>query len=196
MANPNRKAFRHERVNRLVELIRNREMALCAAEYDAATLLIQAAFDDIKCPVPTTFAARAEARRPPWVRVIEKVLREIGNGAFPFPYRFDKEGLFDVLFIRTSHIMEHLEQCDRLREFWDELPIKSDRALKKQLFAAGVLLIDAAGQPRVFERTDNSKTRPRAPRTGHMVGISLPELWRYGLDQLAADQAASSRSWL
>jgi hypothetical protein len=115
-----------------------------------------------------------KATRHPWVWIVEKLLSEIARGEFRYPYKFDSEDDVDVLCIRTGHIMDHMSQSNGLRAFWDELPIKSDRALKKQLELAGVLFLDG-DEPQVFERTVHGK------RVGHMVGLSLPMLKQYGL---------------
>jgi hypothetical protein len=81
-----------------------------------------------------------------------------------------------VLCIRTSHVMDHMRQTPYLREFWDGLPIKSDRVFKRQLEQAGVLVMDpATGNARMFEKTIGHN------RVGHMVGLSLPALMQYGL---------------
>lgn len=121
--------------------------------------------------------AETKATRHPWVWIVEKLLSEIARGEFRYPYKFDTEDQIDVLCIRTGHIMDHMSQSSGLRAFWDELPIKSDRALKKQLHLAGVLMLDMEkdGLTKEFERTVNGK------RVAHMVGISLPMLQQYGL---------------
>jgi hypothetical protein len=118
--------------------------------------------------------ADTKATRHPWVWIIEKLLSEIARGEFRYPYKFDVEDEIEVLCIRTGHIMDHMSQSNGLRAFWDELPIKSDRALKKQLQLAGVLFMDG-DEPQVFERSVHQK------RVGHMVGLSLPMLIQYGL---------------
>lgn len=121
--------------------------------------------------------AETQATRHPWVWIIEKLLSEIARGEFRYPFKFDHEDDVEVLCIRTGHIMDHMSQSSGLRAFWDELPIKSDRALKKQLALAGVLVLDMEGdgEPLDFERTVHGK------RVGHMVGLSLPMLRQYGL---------------
>ena len=121
--------------------------------------------------------AETKATRHPWVWIVEKLLSEIARGEFRYPFKFDQEDGVDVLCIRTGHVMDHMSQSPGLRAFWDELPIKSDRALKKQLQLAGVLVLDmnGDGEPQVFERTVHNK------RVGHMVGLSLPMLKQYGL---------------
>jgi hypothetical protein len=121
--------------------------------------------------------SETKATRHPWVWIIEKLLSEIARGEFRYPFKFDTEDGVEVLCIRTGHVMDHMSQSSGLRAFWDELPIKSDRALKKQLALAGVLVLDMEGdgEPLTFERTVHGK------RVGHMVGLSLPMLRQYGL---------------
>lgn len=118
-----------------------------------------------------------KASRHPWVWIIEKLLSEIARNEFRYPFKFDTEDDIEVLCVRTGHVMDHMSQSTGLRAFWDELPIKSDRALKKQLALAKVLMVDmdGDGEPLVFERTVHGK------RVAHMVGLSLPMLRQYGL---------------
>jgi hypothetical protein len=122
--------------------------------------------------------SETKATRHPWVWIVEKLLSEIARGEFRYPFKFDTEDEVEVLCIRTGHIMDHMSQSTGLRAFWDELPIKSDRALKKQLALAGVLVLDPMGNGYdvlEIERTVHGK------RVGHMVGLSLPMLRQYGL---------------
>jgi hypothetical protein len=121
--------------------------------------------------------SETKATRHPWVWIIEKLLSEIARAEFRYPFKFDTEDGVEVLCIRTGHVMDHMSQSSGLRAFWDELPIKSDRALKKQLALAGVLVLDMEGdgEPLTFERTVHGK------RVGYMVGLSLPMLRQYGL---------------
>lgn len=113
--------------------------------------------------------------RQPWAWITEKLLSEIASGNFRHPFKFDEEDQVPVLCVRTGHVMDHMSQTSTLREFWDGLPVKSDRVFKKQLAAAGVLAQDVSGAPLDIERT------VRGQRIGHMVALSLPMLKQYGL---------------
>lgn len=119
--------------------------------------------------------------RQPWAWVVEKLLSEIAAKKLYHPFAFDvvtADGTHEqraVLCIRTSHVMDHMRQTPYLREFWDGLPIKSDRVFKRQLEQAGVLVMDANGSAKMFEKTIGHN------RVGHMVGLSLPALMQYGL---------------
>ncbi len=120
--------------------------------------------------------ADTKATRHPWVWIVEKLLSEIAQSKFTFPYVFDIDSTGrEFLCIRTGHVMDHISQSPGLRAFWDELPIKSDRALKKQLLLAGVLEVEPDGTPVEFERTVHNK------RIGHMVGLNIAALHQYGL---------------
>jgi len=66
-------------------------------------------------------------------------------------------------------VMDHIAREHSLRDFWDQLPIKSDRVFKRALQTANVLAEDD------IERTCNGR------RVAHMVGLSLPALEQYGL---------------
>jgi hypothetical protein len=110
------------------------------------------------------------SERQPWVWIVEKLLSEISRGTFRFPYAFDQtEDEEPFLAVRTSHVMDHISTEPALREFWNELPVKSDRVFKGALKLAGVLCLEDV------ERTVNGK------RVGHMVAMSLPALEQYGL---------------
>lgn len=132
--------------------------------------------------------ADTKATRHPWVWIVEKLLSEIARGEFRYPFVFDSDGQgAGWLCIRTGHIMDHMAQSPGLRAFWDELPIKSDRALKKQLLLAGVLMMDG-DEPQVYERTVHHK------RIGHMVGLSLEQLRVYGLHAVVPMDRAEERA--
>lgn len=120
--------------------------------------------------------------RQPWAWVLEKLLSEIASGGFRHPFKFDQEDQVDVLCVRTGHVMDHMRQTNYLREFWDGLPVKSDRVFKKQLAAAGVLLTDANDEPVTVERT------VKGQRVAHMVAISLPAMRQYGLHAVVPEE--------
>lgn len=110
------------------------------------------------------------SERQPWVWIVEKLLSEIARGAYRHPFVFDQtDDEEPVLAVRTSEVMAHMSQENSLREFWDSLPVKSDRVLKKDLRRANVIAIDD------MERTLHGK------RVAHLVGLSLPALEQFGL---------------
>jgi len=132
--------------------------------------------------------SETKATRHPWVWIVEKLLSEIARGEFRHPYVFDSDGAGNGwLCIRTGHIMDHMSQSNGLRAFYDELPIKSDRALKKQLELAGVLVLDDQGEVEVYERTVRSGAIS-GKRVGHMVGLSLEKLRMYGLHAVVPEE--------
>lgn len=107
--------------------------------------------------------------RQPWVWIVGKLLSEIARGTFRYPYQYTEHEGEAVLAVRTSHVMDHISSEASLREFWDSLPIKSDRVLKAQLIQADVVLSDS------IERTIHGK------RVSWMTGLSLKALENYGL---------------
>ena len=120
--------------------------------------------------------AETVSDRQPWAWIVEKLLSEIASHKFLHPFRFDVEDQVPVLCVRTGHVMDHMRQTTYLREFWDGLPIKSDRIFKKQLEQAGVLAMESdASKPLEIERT------VKGQRVGHMAALSLPALKQYGL---------------
>jgi hypothetical protein len=112
----------------------------------------------------------SKSDRQPWVWIVAKLLSEISRGTFRFPYMFDETSEGErYLAVRTSHVMDHISTENSLREFWDGLPVKSDRVFKHQLASANVLAETD------IERTCGGR------RVSHMVGLSLPALEQYGL---------------
>ena len=110
------------------------------------------------------------SERLPWVWIVDTLLSEISRGNFKHPFVFDHTAEEEaVLCVRTSHVMDHLAREPSLRDFFDALPVKSDRIFKTQLKAANVLAEENV------ERTCHGK------RVAHMVALSLPALEQYGL---------------
>lgn len=117
--------------------------------------------------------------RQPWVWIVETLLSEIARGTFRYPFVFDRTDDDEpFLAVRTSHVMDHLARENNLREFWDQLPVKSDRVFKRALQTAGVLALEDV------ERTCHGK------RVAHMVGLSLPAMEQYGLYAVVPKEAA------
>ncbi len=112
--------------------------------------------------------------REPWVWIVETLLSEIAGNHFRHPYDWDRRTAEDgsqheCLCIRISHIMDHISSEMRLRDKWNALPVKSPRALNRQMKAAGVI---------VDERVDLTIG---GRRCCHMAGISLEKLTEFGL---------------
>lgn len=113
--------------------------------------------------------------RQPWAWIVEKLLSEIAAHKFQYPFAFDDVDEVPALCIRTGHVMDHMRQTPYLREFWDGLPVKSDRVFKRQLEQSGVLLMGKDGGALAVERTVNKQ------RVGHMVALPLEALRKFGL---------------
>ncbi len=119
--------------------------------------------------------------REPWVWILEKLLNEIASNTYRMPFAWsmvnneigEKE---ECLIIRVTQIMHHLSSSMALRDFWNSVPVKSDRVLKRQLEKAGVLA------DKSVERTINGR------RECHMVAISLERLKRFGLHAAPPEQ--------
>jgi len=119
--------------------------------------------------------AETSADREPWVWILDTILSEMDAGQFRYPYTFDDvrlapgEGNEICLFVRTSHIMDHLAHTPALRDKWNALPVKSDRVFKRQLIGSGVVVKEDA------EKVIGSK------RSAHMVAISVKRMGQFGL---------------
>jgi hypothetical protein len=124
-----------------------------------------------------THIQETKATRQPWVSIIEKLLSEIAAHNFRHPFAFDKADEVDVLFVRTGHVMAHIAQSNSLRDFYDEITIKSDRVLKQQLVSASVVDVVSEGskEPKHYEKT------VRGQRVGHMVALIVDRLKEFGL---------------
>lgn len=132
--------------------------------------------------------------RQPWAWIVEKLLSEIAAHKVLYPFVFDTVDEVEVLCVRTGHVMDHMRQTPYLREFWDGLPVKSDRVFKRQLEQAGVVLLGGAeGRALEVERT------VKGARVGHMVALSLPALKQFGLHAVVpkapAAQAEPQGQW-
>lgn len=119
--------------------------------------------------------SESESDRQPWAWIVEKILSEIASRKFEKPFKFDKENGEDVLCLRPAYVMDHISQAPYMREFWDGLPVKTAQVFKKQLTAAGVLLMDDDGKALEVERT------VRGARVAHMVCLSIEKLEQFGL---------------
>lgn len=114
--------------------------------------------------------------RQPWAWIVDKLLSEIAAHRFSYPFKFDQVDEIECLCVRTGHVMDHMRQTPYLREFFDGLPVKSDKVFKKQVEQAGVLVMqDGANAALTVERT------VKGQRVAHMVAFSLSSLRQFGL---------------
>lgn len=109
------------------------------------------------------------ADRHPWVWIMERLAGEIAAGRYNGPYKIDTHEGADVIFLRTSDVMHHISSTPALRDFYNSLPVKSDRVFKKQMTDAGVIVGDG-------ERTIGHK------RYSRLAAVSLAKLEEYGVD--------------
>jgi hypothetical protein len=138
--------------------------------------------------------AETVSDRQPWAWIVEKLLSEIAAHKFQYPFVFDDVDEAPALCIRTGHVMDHMRQTPYLREFWDGLPVKSDRVFKRQLEQAGVLFLGKDGHALPVERT------VKGQRVGHMVAMPLEALRKYGLyavvpKETRAEEVPGGQSW-
>ena len=114
--------------------------------------------------------AQTSADRQPWVWIMETIAGEIAAGHYVGPWRIDVYGATgdECLFLRTSDVMHHLSRTTALREFWNSLPVKSDRIFKQQMEGAEVIVGEA-------EKTIGSR------RYSRMAAISMAKLEEYGV---------------
>ena len=118
-----------------------------------------------------THIASTSADREPWVWILERLFAEIDAKNYKLPLLFDTagQGNKNCLLLRTSHIVNHLQSSMTTKEWFDTLPVKSDRVLKQTLRRAGVLAEEG------IERTIKSR------RVSNLVALDLDRLRDYHL---------------
>lgn len=109
--------------------------------------------------------------RSPWVWILETALSEMDANRYNHPHKVETVEGKEVLYVRASHIMDHIQHAPYLREKWNGLPVKSSTVFKRQLVEAGVTL---DGDKEV-EKTIMSR------RVQHLTPLSLERLAQFGL---------------
>ncbi|MDD2664415.1 MAG: toprim domain-containing protein [Dechloromonas sp.] len=121
------------------------------------------------------YLADSKGERHPWVWILQTLLAEIAQGTYDAPHVFTTIDGEIHLAIRTSDVMHHIRTRPALKSIWEQLPVKSDRVLKRQLVQAGVLAMNDNDAPLDVERTFRTR------RVGHMTAISIEKIKEYGL---------------
>lgn len=134
----------------------------------------QGGFIDDLITEMNTHLAETNGKRLPWVWIMDIILSEMDAGRVQHPYCWDyyrhPDGSKEVaLFIRASHVMDHISTASHLRSKYDELPIKEGSTFKKQLCQSSVIL------------ADNIEKTIHGQRTRNVVAISLDKLEQLGL---------------
>lgn len=116
--------------------------------------------------------AQTSADRHPWVWIMERFAGELAAGRYQGPVKIDEmlvDGqLEEVICLRTSDVMHHMATTAALRDFYNGLPVKSDRVFKKQMDHAGVIVGEV-------ERTVGNK------RYSRLAAVSLSRLEAFGV---------------
>ncbi len=112
--------------------------------------------------------AQTSADRHPWVWIMERFSGELAAGRYNGPVKIDTVDGEDVICLRTSDVMHHMATTASLRDFYNGLPVKSDRIFKKQMDHAGVIVGEV-------ERTVGHK------RYSRLAAISLAKLEVFGV---------------
>jgi len=127
----------------------------------------------------TAHIAETDGARLPWFWVMDVLLSELAARRFEFPRCWDTvqtdEGNVMALFVRPSHVMDHISTAPHLRQKFDSLPIKTARIFKQQLLQSGVVPKHAG------KLLDDVEKRIHGRRHAHMTAISVPSLERLGL---------------
>lgn len=122
--------------------------------------------------------SQTSADRQPWVWIMETVVGEIAAAHYVGPWKIEDHGFSGeaCLYIRTSDVMHHLSRTTALREFWNGLPVKSDRVFKQQMEHAGVIVGES-------EKTIGNR------RYNRMAAVSLARLEGFGVFVHRPDQS-------
>lgn len=120
------------------------------------------------------FLNETQASRHPWVWIMEIVMSEIDARRWMFPIAHgdceNEHGEMEpAIFIRHTHIMDHIKHSTHLKSRWDSLPIRQAKSLMQQLKKSGVILGEGK------ERKVNGK------RVNGMTAFSVNKLNEFGL---------------
>lgn len=113
---------------------------------------------------------------PPWSQIIKRALEDIRAGAFRYPYRIEDFDGELVLFCRMRCLIDHARQLGCMPAAWAGRTMAKDRELKKQLVAAGLIVMDESERARVFERVLAGNPTP------NLAAIRLGELKPWGIE--------------
>lgn len=80
--------------------------------------------------------------REPFVWILELLVGEIEARQYELPYKIEAIDGQACLIIRPNHVMDHVAKSPRLREHWNNLPVKSGRVFARQLADSGMVLKD------------------------------------------------------
>ena len=122
--------------------------------------------------------------RDPWMWILEILLSELSAHRYVHPHVWDwVEGddgrQYQVLILRTSHVMDHIRTSNHLRSRFDSLPVKSDRVFKSQLREASMFVEEG------IERT------VKGARMSHAVALGVERMEAYGLSVPVPDTATA-----
>lgn len=73
------------------------------------------------------------------------------------------------LLVRPQHVMDHIATDNRLRDFYNSLPVKSGRIFKRQLETHAVIV------------RDDVERRFSGRRHAHLTALSIEKLAEYGI---------------
>lgn len=167
-----------EVIGRMGDLIRERELAVDADQYETITKWIVEEFERITPQTPLMF----DARRKPWIRIMEQLLLSIERQELPLDaFAFLDDNGLPALQFSPAKVMHHLKRTRWMLERWEDMPIRSSTALKKHLVEAGVLLLDVDGRPRAVDASAG------------VVAVNLGVLRRSGIDAFKSQMAARAR---
>lgn len=139
----------------------------------------QGAFVDDLLAEMNAHIAETNGTRLPWVWIMEILLSELDAGRYQYPHCWDTiqtdSGREMALFLRPSHVMDHLSTAPHLRPKFDALPIKTARVFKQQLLQSGVVAVQSG------KAMEDVEKRIFKHRHGHMTALSLAKLEKLGL---------------
>lgn len=127
--------------------------------------------------------------REPYIWILEKLASEIARGEFSYPYAWEEvapPALGDqemCLVVRAKYVMDHMSGSSNLRDFYDGLPVKSERVFRQQCIDAG-LMVDPDYSTTIW-RGDTSH------REQHIMALSVSRMAAMGIYMPVRDPASS-----
>lgn len=113
--------------------------------------------------------AETHSERQPWIWIVEKLVSEIESKRFTHPFAYDMVDTTYCLLVRPQHVMDHIATDNRLRDFYNSLPVKSGRIFKRQLETHAVIV------------RDDVERRFSGRRHAHLTALSIEKLAEYGI---------------
>ncbi|MCP4697742.1 MAG: hypothetical protein GY862_12955 [Gammaproteobacteria bacterium] len=127
--------------------------------------------------------ANTSITREPWTLIVETIFTEIDSGRYRLPWAIKKyqtdSGEVDALYIRISHMLQHIQTTPALQTLWDSISIKNQKDLKAQMRDAGVIYADGKDARFNNSRHTSLAVLNLAALSNFRLSLSHPEPIKY-----------------